>query len=149
MIPIKEAIETGAWLHFQFSEDWRFRVKVLSFEKINVSQIEESHKIENIHENSQWWLMRIELLSLIKKKVRSRNIIEDILLIDDDGFQFQEITDHHLCFWSDYAKKTGLDKFYGQDLLPKMKVIGAISFLLPDDEAAYSLAMKNGKLEEA
>jgi hypothetical protein len=151
MIPIKYAINSGAWFNF-ISEDEsiKFRLKVLSFEKIDLSEVDEPEKILSGYSDASWWLMKIELISFIKHNVNDEDIIFSMSLIDKDGFSFGAHRDYHMCAVSEFGKKTGLRSFYGEILMPKIKVIGALTFILPDDEEAeYSLSMDDGTVTEA
>ena len=77
-------------------------------------------------------------------------MLREILLVDQNDFQFNVIENNHLCCFSEFSKKAGLNRFFGKHLIPKTKIVGAISFRLPDeDEAEYSLAMVKGVVREA
>lgn len=151
MVPVKEAIESGAWLHFSSNDgEMQFRLRVVSFKKLDLSQVDEPHKIENKETAAQWWLMGIELVNLSKSKINSITMNDRIILIDQDGFQFNVTHDYHMASNSEFSKQSGLDRFYAAYLIPKTKNIGSISFRLPDDDdAQYSLAMEDGTVREA
>jgi hypothetical protein len=159
MVPLKEAIAGGAWLHFGgrckvelvdggYEEiDLQFRLRVLSFQKIDLSEVDKPIEID---EGGNLWLLKIEAVNLIRTNLYPASLTENILLIDQDGFQFHVYTESSLILFSNYANKTGLSRFYGTPLVPKTKAIGAIAFFLPDDdEAEYSLAMVGGTVHEA
>lgn len=155
MIPIKEAISSGAWLNCEYNtykgEICQFRLKVLSFRKLNLSEIDNPENIELIDGNAHIWLMEIEVINLMKEPIMSYDGPGSYpILIDQDGYKFDIFTDLHLRHSSAFAKKSGMYRFYQQTLIPKTKAIGAIPFQLPDDdEAVYSISMKKGSIREA
>jgi hypothetical protein len=151
MVPVKEAIGSGAWLHFSSTDGaLQFRLKVLSFKKLDLSQVDEPHNIENKETRAQWWLMEIEAVNLSKRTIGAHDMCTRIVLMDQEEFQFNVIMDSHLACLSEFSKKSGLHRFYVDDLIPKTKAVGAISFRLPDDdEAEYSLVMEDGTVREA
>ena len=154
-IPVKEAIESGAWFNCRTKkyaisdEEIHFKLKVLSFEKINMEEVDEPHKIKL--DEGVLWLMKIEVVNLEKEEVSPFDITYRILLIDQDGFKFREAFDRHLQQESRYGEINGLSRFAGgPDLKPKIKAKGAIAFLLPDDDdAEYFLSIEYGDIVEA
>ncbi|MEO6329753.1 MAG: hypothetical protein ABIO55_12510 [Ginsengibacter sp.] len=155
MVPIKEAINSGAWLTCEYNENrdeiCRFRLKVLSFKKLNLLEVDNPERIELIDGNANMWLMEIEVINLMKEPIMSYNGPGSyLILIDQDGYKFHIFSDAHLRHSSGFAKKSGMYRFYQQTLIPKTKAIGAIPFQLPeDDEAVYSISMKEGNIREA
>jgi hypothetical protein len=151
MVPVREAINSGAWFHFSSSDgDMQFRLKVLTFEKLDLSQVDEPQNIDEEETGASWWLMKIEAINLSKQSLYSSFMLREILLVDQNDFRFNVIENNHLCCFSDFSKKAGLNRFFGKHLIPKTKIVGAISFRLPDeDEAEYSLAMVKGVVREA
>lgn len=149
MIPIKEAISSGAWLHFSNpEEELDFRVKVLSFRKIDLKEVDNPEKVE-INEGAIWYLMTIEFINLTKEEISQYQWKDEIVLIDNDGYKFNCKSDDHLGLDSEFSKKSGLYEFYAGDYIPKIKYKGAITFLLPDEpEAEYSLTMSEGTVIE-
>lgn len=156
-IPIKEAIDSGIWFNcrtrkYLSNEEIFFRLRVLSFEKIRLEEVDDPHEIEL--DEGVFWLMRIEVVSLNKKELEPYYIKDRIILTDQDGFEFHAVSDNHLTYHSKYAKITGLNRFAGWSdipyLKPKIKAKGAVAFLLPnDDEADYFLSIDEGSIEEA
>lgn len=154
MIPVKAAIESGAWLHCHRDEDvwsdqeFNLRIRVLSFEKVRIAEVDNPEKLEFLNEGI-YWIMKVEAVSLVKAEIRPRSLTDSIIVIDQDGFSFNVIRDDHLVFYSDYAKKSGLSRFFATELRPKIKVKGAFAFLLPDDDSAkYSIAIEEGTITE-
>ncbi len=154
MVPIKEAISSGAWLHCEqkknLFETSQFRLKINSFEKINLSKVDNPEEIDGIDSNSVIWLLQVEVINLNKTPLEVYNATAKLTLIDQDGFIFPFFEDSHLHMSSKFSKKKGLSRFYSDDLLPKIKAVGSITFQLPDDdEAEYSIALKdNGTVQE-
>jgi len=151
MVPVKEAINSGAWLHFiSNDESLQFRLKVLSFHKLNFTEVDNPESIQQKDSNSQWWLMGVESINLTKRNIHPLIFVGSLLLVDQDGFEFKVTRDTHLWLRSDFSKKSGLCRFFIDELIPKIKAVGTISFLLPDDdEVVYSLSMQNGMVQEA
>lgn len=153
MVPIKEAISSGAWLNceheFGYSK-YQFRLKINSIEKINISMVDNPEEIKNMDVNSNIWKMDIEVISLNKKPLPVRYGPNSLILIDQDGFHYPIFEDRHLHMRSEFSKKSNLFRFYVYDLLPKIKAVGSIAFLLPDDnEAEYFISIENeGIVEE-
>ena len=151
MIPIKEAISSGAWLHCEFTDSKvLFRIKVLSFRKLNLSEFDEPDKIDFKDEGIVIWIMDLEVINLTKEGINSFVGPGNLILTDQDGFEFNCFFDSHLCWNSQFAKRSKTNRFYAENLLPKIKAIGAIPFQLPDDdEAVYSISVKDGSIREA
>ena len=159
MIPIQEAIISQAWLKFSnrdYLKEWRldqlkeFRVRVTGFSKINLNEVDSPELVDVSHANASWWMLELEVVSLCKKQMSTGRFNELILLVDQDGFQFNYVREDHLCFYSDFSQKNGFRRLHGQDLFPKIKAVGALTFLLPDDdEAQYYLSMESGAVCEA
>jgi len=160
MVPVKEAINSGAWLHCEYqNEDYeldtliKFRIKIKSLQKINLKHIDEPEEIGILDENANLWLMKIEFINLNKKPLDDFYGPNQLILIDQEGFNFHIFEDSHICCHSKFAKKTKLIRFtcLSDDLSPKIKAIGALLFQLPDDdEAEYFIALKeNGIVQEA
>lgn len=114
-VPIKDAIVSGDWLHFNakefLSDDINFRVRILSIERINKHDIDDPQKIGL--DEGILWLMRIEVVNMCKTPLRASEIRFNVVLCDQDGFVFEAVDDDHLIYRSDYAKSTGLNRFAG------------------------------------
>lgn len=150
-IPIKEAISSGTW--FNCVVDWietlAFRMRVSSFEKVNLSEVDAIEKINRqtfALENGDFWIMQLEIINLGKKAAQF--IALSINISDNAGFEFSPATDFHLCGGSEYAKKSGLATFFGQECFPKIKRTGAITFFLPKEESEYFLTVQGGNIQE-
>lgn len=153
MIPVKEAITSGVWLHCEYTdrnELIQFRLRILSFRKLNLSEVDEPQKIKDIDSNAILWITEIEVVNLTKEPISTTDGTGELILVDQDGFKFHDFGDCHLRCGSMFAEKSGMKRFYGMNLIPKIKAIGAIPFQLPDDdEAIYSISLKKGFIREA
>lgn len=150
MIPVKEAISSGAWLHFSDNnKELAFRLKILAFKKLNLNEVDKPENIET-NEGAKWWLLNIELVNLTKFTIKHYSWKESIQLIDGDGFKFNYKSDSHLGLYSEFSKKSGMDVFFAGEYIPKIKYKGTIAFLLPDEpEAEYLISMEDGSIHEA
>jgi hypothetical protein len=154
VIPLKNAIENSLSLKCEYDywgEFIQFRLRILSFRKISLSEVDdEPEEIKVIDSNANYWLMEIEVINLIKEPLSPTFGPNQLVLIDQDGFKFHVSNDIHLRLSSEFAKKTKMNRFFATDLIPKTKAIGAIPFQLPDDdEAVYSITLKEGTISEA
>ena len=164
-IPLKEAINSSAWYHcktkcwvatFDDEKEIDYRVKVLSFEKINLEEVDEPNEIKELNlSGGTLWLLRVEVVNLWKKELDSFPIYDSIILIDHDDFEFKPQTDRHLTGNSEYAHSAGLNLLNGSSgsdcgvLLPKIPLRGSLAFLLPnDEEGVYFLSVEGGKIQE-
>jgi len=153
MVPIKEAIGSNSWLlceYQQYDGVYKFRLKINSFRKLDLSEIDNPEEIVNLDVNATLWIMSIELINLTKKPIHPRYGPPMLILVDQDDFSFHLFEDYHLENGSDFSSKSGMKRFYTAELIPKVKVIGSIVFQLPDDEEAiYSIGIKeNGIVQE-
>ena len=70
MIPIKDAIENSLSLQCEYNyrgDFIQFRLRILSFRKINLSEVDDPEEIKTIDSNANYWLMEIEVINLIKE----------------------------------------------------------------------------------
>lgn len=152
-IPIKYAIESGCLFKGLTGDSppFEFRIKILSFEQLNISKLDDPKKIDKFYDLNQgvFMILRFEIISLHKLPIYSKNIHSDLLIIDQDGFQFKESLDYHLSEGSEFSKKMGLHPFLGADLVPKIKYTGAVPFYVPkEDHAEYSFSIYKGSVQE-
>lgn len=159
MIPIREAIETRAWLKAEFSPansleldennggKISFRLRVTEFSKIELSSVDECAKLScNIDSNI--WKLNLDLVNLCKKEISIGVVSNRLFLVDDDRYEFQLFDDNHLRCFSNYAKQSGIHAFFGCRLPPKIKRSGAFPYELPDELDQLSLVIRNGELRE-
>lgn len=150
MILIQEAITYGTWMHCEWKEhkiNYQFRVRILSFRKLSLSEVDEPEKIVLIDSSKTIWLMELEIVNLTKEPIAPIKGSGQLVLINQDGSKFNIFGDLHLGCSSKFAEKSKMRRLYFQSLVPKIKVIGTIPFQLPDDnEAVYSISLKKGSL---
>lgn len=153
MIPLKDAIENGIWLQCEYDyrgEFIQFRLKISSFKKIKLADVDEPEEIKVIDSNANYWQMDIEVINLTKEPLSPTFGPNQLILVDQDGFKFHVSDDTHLRLSSEFAERTKMDRFFAKELIPKTKAIGAIPFQLPDDDdAIYSISLKEGSVREA
>lgn len=160
MIPINEAIDSGAWLSgeykqpewskaFETGEPMFFQIKLLEFSKVDLSLVDNPECIDPIvGSNANIWLLRFDIVNLCKKPLGILWIKMQLLLEDSEGFQFIYLDERHLTLHSEFSTKSGLKNFYSQDLPPKVKRSGAIIFELPDLFDELFIKVKDGSLTE-
>tara|TARA_R100000935_G_scaffold56440_1_gene87970 strand:+ start:2156 stop:2623 length:468 start_codon:yes stop_codon:yes gene_type:complete len=154
MVPVKEAINSGVWLLCEqrnnLFETNQFRLKVNSFRKIKLSEVDEPDKMKNFDSNGVLWLMQIEVINLNKQPLSSNDGPNNLTLLDQDQFVFPTFYEIHLSYVSEFSKTSGISRFISTDLLPKIKAEGAIIFQLPDDDdAEYFISIEdNGIVQE-
>ena len=162
MIPIKDAIETGAWLQAQFratkegepeannGEDVVFRIRLKVFEKMNLRLLEEPEQLSNgVTLESNIWRVSLDFVNLCRRELKSFVPRKRIFLCDSDGYEFKVVEDFHLTIGSSVAKSFGMDTFSLREFPPKIRRHGAYAFELPDEFEELFLTIRGGKLQEA
>lgn len=144
MIPLLKAIESGSWLFGMSNDDEeiRFQVKPILFEKIYLKDIDDPEDLE-IELDSNIWLLKLSVVNLFRTPMPIYSLRTNLILKDADHFEFHAYEEHHLSSSSDYAKSSGLAKFYNCDLPPKIRKSGAFSYELPDAFEELFLAVKD------
>jgi len=150
-VQLKKAIESGAWHECSgkyFGEERPFRIRVLGFCRKTIEEIDQS-LLNKVEIEGILWLMSVELVSLCKKPVDAVGIRNLLTLTDEEGFQFEPFSNSDL----DRNKNSGLHRFSdwsdSAPLSPKIKAIGSIAFVLPDEENNYYLGIKDGQIRES
>lgn len=154
-VPIKHAIESGAWFHctsFVGLEMYEFRLKILSFTKIALDEIDETFKIDANRfdlEEGDFGLLKFQMVNLAKAQIGTE-IIATLQILDHDEFQYAPILEDHLCVYSKFAQTSGLSKMVlSSDLFPKIKCAYSCAYFLPkEDNAEYYLAVACGDIQE-
>lgn len=150
-IPIEHAIDSGAWFHCRSGYDghydnYSFRIRVLSFEKVNMTDIDNPKQITLDIEGGVLWVIKLQIINLNKEEVR---IIDGLIrIVDENDYDFPNVSDAHLCFFSKYADSSGLKKLWGKGYIPKIKYTGSLLYLLPDEETEYFLSVPGGNIKE-
>lgn len=151
-IPVKEAVNSGAWFqccsgfngHY---EEYSFRIKILSFEKIIMSEIDNPEQINLDIEGGELWIMKLQIINLNRKE---EGVIDGLIQIsDEENYEFNKVSDNHLCCSSTYAGASGLKKLFGTYYMPKIKYNGALLYFLPkEDNVKYFLTVPGGNIRE-
>lgn len=152
-IILNDAVTNGTWFHCEFKrniEVYQFQFKILSFQKLDITQVDEPEKIK-MESGTIIWLMDAEMINLSKEPITSSGALGFLNLINQNGLRYRMSFDSHLSATSEFAKRRRLLRFNIQELIPKVKATGAIIFRLPEneDDAVYSLSMRNGSIREA
>jgi len=160
-VSVKEAINCGAWLESRGirNQVHHFRIRVKALERFGLERLVGllrkfsfvPDRLERLlAEDGVLWLLAIEVVNLRKRGVSPDALRERLVLIDQDGFQFEALelsmADQH-----DIPVLKGLYRFSsGADpLRPKIRAEGIVPFFLPDDDAAdYFLMCVGGRLRE-
>ena len=150
-ISLSEMIETGAWFRCTMQNDdeetLNFQLRILSFDKLTPSDLGESALKKYIHNEGVLWILRIEVINLCKKAIRSSEIRNHLMLIDEDEYEYESYLEES---YLNYDEVSGLYRFSGNtDLRPKIKVKGSVAFQLPEEENKYYLTIIDGSIEEA
>jgi len=134
MIPLNEVIEDGSWLRVDIPGDEKrsFQFRPTSFSKINMSEVDNPEKLKEIDINSNIWLLNLDIINLSKQEFDSYKFTDVINILDEDSCAFSKINDSHLTLSSEFAKTSGLEKFFCVNLRPKIAKSGAIAYELPD-----------------
>jgi hypothetical protein len=149
MIPIKALVRDGSWLNCTAREGWTFRIRILKFEKLDYAGVDSPEKADPVQEGAVRWIMELEVVNTSKAHVFVTELTFNMRVVDGDGFRFEKDLDSHLCCFSAFAKRSGLDKLYFCSLMPKIKVRGAVLFRVPDEDTEYSLTIEDGTIQEA
>ncbi len=170
MIPINEAIEAGAWLQidkpikredrvsssitFIYDEivavEPRFKFKLISFSKVDLTTIDNPENLK-VSVDCNFWLLKFELVVLLKESAYFSNFVDMLKLSDDEGYQFEAFDwtdDFHLCSNSDFAKSSGLASLNNMKISPKIRKTGALIFELPDEFDTLFITVKDGEISE-
>ena len=151
MIPILDAIESGAWLTAEYESDdnpIRFRLRLTGFSRIDLAAIDGCENLKfGVSRNV--WRLGLDVVNLWKREVPHYVVERHLVIVDQDGFEFKILEDNHLRLNSDYAETSGLRTFFPIDFPPKIKRSGAYPFELPDEFDVLFLAVRHGDLREA
>jgi hypothetical protein len=150
-IPINEVIDSGVWYHCttRDDEECNFRARFRSFEKVNLNEVDDPHLIDEDIFGGILYLIGLDIVNLYRKTVGSYTMGRRIVLVDQDDFEFNILSDGHLSGDSEFAKKKQLYRFYMENMIPKIMASGSFLYLVPDDdEAEYSISIEEGEICE-
>jgi hypothetical protein len=151
VIPILEAIETGAWLTAEYSNGddvISFRVRLTDFSKINLAAVDDSSALQ-FGIDSNVWRLSLDVVNTCKRELYYFCVDDRLTIVDQDGYEFPVFKDNHLRLYSAYAEQSGMKVFFSPMFPPKIKRSGAYPFELPEDADELFLAIKDGTLREA
>lgn len=164
MVPLSEALETGAWLAVECPYDrygpsseyddinggkpWIFRIRVTGFSKIDLSTVEGPEQLK-LPLDANIWKLDLDFVNLCLRESSSSYLCRRLVLKDCDGYEFVRCDDSYLSYYSDFAKKSRLSEFYNEKLPPKIRRTGALAFELPQEFDSLNLAVRQGSVCEA
>jgi hypothetical protein len=148
-VSISEAIQNGNWYDCKserYDEQIHFKLCILDFRKTSAQEIKPDSDEQT---EGALWIMEIKVISLNKRPLEAYKVRDSIELEDHEEFVFEAFTEGKL----DLDEKSGLRRFSGwssnSPLSPKIKAWGSILFRLPEEEAQYSLLIKDGSVTAA
>lgn len=149
MVPLRKAIENGAWLIGSSHEDEeiRFQVKPVSFEKVYLEKLDSPEELET-DIDSNIWILKISVINLFRSPMPIYSLRGNLILKDIENFEFHAYEETHLNSSSTFAKSSGLAKFWNCDLPAKVRKSGAFTYELPESFEEIFLAVKDGDLRE-
>ena len=163
VVPISEAIETGAWLkaeclhdrtspesEFKVINDGKpitFRLIVKAFSLIDLAAIDQPEELK-CSLDANVWKLDLEVVNLCQREVMSSFLGRRLVISDQDGFEFINLSDSHLSCLSRFAKMSGLGAFHSSLLPPKIKRAGAFAYELPEEYDQLFLKIRKGSLTE-
>src|SRR6185437_9355632 len=92
MIPLKRLVRDGCWVkctaknkfHGREPAEWEFRIRVLSFERLDYSQIEKPERLRPVEAGAALWLMKLELVKVSKDSAYFDEWAEGMRVVDAD-----------------------------------------------------------------
>lgn len=154
-VKIQVAIESGAWYDCsnndrnEYDAPFHIRLRVLSFEEVYLTMKGEQLEID---EEGKLFFSDIEIVNLNKKRMTTGDINKHLILIDQNGYEYNKLYDPFDHPIMNFAYQIGAERLsvLGTALFPKIKISGRIFFFLPDDEdSEYFIKIKNGTIIEA
>jgi len=153
-IPIKHAIESGAWFKCEtetFDGHFVFKFRMLSFEKVPNNVLRELQKGIKFDEGI-FWLMGIEVVNLNKMQFSGWHVSNGMMLFDQDDFKFNTISVSELGA-TKFGERVRIKRFSGWSDVPKLQskinAVGALPFLLPDEEnSEYYVSVEGANIQE-
>jgi len=168
-IPIKESIKSNAWLECVAREEYSeealpFRIRVKSFQRVNVDSLrallsrqdsDAAKGLEGIlkRDDGILWFLGLEIVSLKKRQVDPTDITEHILLTDHEDYEFNVLHFRDVLRHIDEGAHPTLDGLhrlvYGDEVKPKIRTEGVLTFMLPTDEPdEYYVSCTGGDIKE-
>ena len=120
----------------------KLKFKIINFEKVDISNFEENIEIDD----ADLWCLSLKVVALNPEKIE-HHWMNEFIIIDNEGFKFSP-TDGHEIYLDEYSSRKGWDRFFGQELSPKIPTNGAIFYQIPYGENNLSLNVRSGVLEK-
>ena len=148
MIPIRDAIDTGAWLTAGFEphgasqkeindgDAISFQLRVTNFTRIDLAAIDEPEKL-SCSEMSSVWKLDFDVINICRRELYVMHIVNRVCLSRKNRFTYRPFHDGHLSHCSTYEKEFGLRSTFslGSFLPPNIERSGALPFLLSQPNA--------------
>lgn len=141
-IAIKEAIASGEWLQY-LDKDVNMKIRILSIRNVDLAEIDDIHEVDRSLplSNGNLLMLSTEMINMSSIK---QDYLPQLVLIDQDEFQFENLCDSHLRSGSAFSEKHHLIVF---DLIPKLKYKVDYLFLVPKEESKYYLGTPEGTIK--
>lgn len=169
MIPITEAIETGAWLEVTYpasggsgvnddTHTLKFRIKLKGFSKIDLHAAFSAEDTGDAYFQSflvqfgleaNIWKLDLDIVNLAPYPVSSIDFGNLLRIRDEDGFEFKRCVDPWIILMSQFAETSGLSNFHSSELPPKVKKSGAFCYELPEFFEGLTIHGKDGSISES
>jgi len=156
-IPIKSAVDANCWLKISNannSKEGFIKIRLIEFRKVLVKEIDNPELISPQFSLSEGdiYILKFDLVNFYKEVTNlsyKTHFLFNIIIVDQDNYKFNFISDSHLSFNSNFGKISGLNNFYGKEFMPKIKYNGSLAYYLPkDDEVEYFVSNTYGMICE-
>lgn len=134
-LSIENAINSGDWYEYK-DGDRIFRFRIISFRKVQLSEIENIDRIDSSLpiNDGILLLISIELINLSKNRSSGYGLYLSIL--DEEDFKFNDLDCNYLTKNSGFARRNNLRSV---DYIPKFKYKRGLIFLVPNENSKYYL----------
>lgn len=103
-----------------------FKIKLLSFNPVDFSEIDNVEKIEDFEENGVLYLLKCDIINLSKFELDFEDIRRSLLIADEDDFEYKIFYDYEMFYNTDFGEKFGLKRTRISHFRPK---IGSVEIL--------------------
>jgi len=152
MLALKDLIQSHEWCLLTFHDDFEdetfvFQIRFIRFDEINFDDVDDFDEVEDVDVNQNLHILAFEIVNLNKKKYDSDALKEKLVIVDEEGYQYNFVEDSHLCSYSEYAKRNNLSTLYSVKLPPKIPRAAALIYELPEFFETLYLSAEDGSLE--
>lgn len=135
-----------------YTQNINFKIKILSFEKISLSEIDNIEEIiekdKEFEVNGILYLLYCEIMNLSKEEIEFHDIKECLVLVDEDDFIFKFNNSIKFCR-SKFSQNKGFYELHIYKFRPKIKKSVVMPIFLPDEEnQKYYLGIREGEIKE-